>query len=380
MKKIRNPKRIPPDSFLKNCQIICRSVLMDMKTAFANRKNEPSLSDRRISPHPSLLIDRFDRKLSYLRVSITDRCNLKCMYCTPPHTHIHWLSHREILRYEEILRIIRIGVRMGISKVRITGGEPLVRKGVYDFLAELNQIPGISDISLTTNGVLLKDNLEKLKDAGIRRLNISLDTLSREKYRQITGMDAFGNVWEGIEKAHDLGFHPIKINTVAMKGVNDREFIDIARISLSRPFHMRFIEYMPIGDAGQDRDRQMLAPEIMKLLSDVDDILPVEKDTRDGPAERYRFRKGMGEIGFIRPLSHHFCAQCNRLRLTASGGLRPCLLSDRQIDIKTPLRNGAADNELENVFLQAIRQKPLEHHLNEEQGEKVKDIMSSIGG
>ncbi len=335
---------------------------------------------KEVNLHPSGLVDRFNRKLSYLRVSITDRCNLKCMYCTPPHTHVRWLSHPEILRYEEILRIIRIGVSLGIRKVRITGGEPLVRKGVYDFLAELGRIPGISDISLTTNGVLLKDNLEKLKAVGIRRLNISLDTLSREKYRQITGMDAFAQVWEGIEKAQELGFHPVKINTVAMKGINDGELKDIARISLSRPFHMRFIEYMPIGDIGQDEKRQILAPEIMKILSTVDEMLPVDKDAQDGPAERYRFRNGVGEIGFIRPLSHHFCSQCNRLRLTASGGLRPCLLSDRQTDIKTPLRNGAGDKELEKVFLQAIRQKPMAHHLNEELGKKVKDMMSSIGG
>jgi len=350
---------------------------MEMKT---DEKIESSLSDKGSSHTSPLLIDKFDRMLSYLRVSITDRCNLKCMYCTPPHTQIRWLSHSEILRYEEILRIIRIGVSMGISKVRITGGEPLVRKGVYDFLAELNRIPGISDISLTTNGVLLKDNLEKLRHAGIRRLNISLDTLSREKYRKITGMDAFDRVWEAMEKAAELGFAPIKINTVAMKGVNDGELIDIARISLVRPFHMRFIEYMPIGDAGQDRGRLILAPEIMELLGEVDDIVPVNKETRDGPAERYRFRTGVGEIGFIRPLSHHFCAQCNRLRLTASGGLRPCLLSDRQMDIKTPLRNGASDKELEKVFLQAIQSKPVSHHLNEAQGEKVKDVMSSIGG
>ncbi|MGE0085268.1 MAG: GTP 3',8-cyclase MoaA [Desulfococcaceae bacterium] len=351
-----------------------------MKTDIAEKKNETSPSNKGISRHPSLLIDRFDRQLSYLRVSITDRCNLRCMYCTPPHTKIHWLSHSEILRYEEILRIIHVGVRLGISKVRITGGEPLVRKGVYDFLEELNRIPGIADISLTTNGVLLKKNLEKLKAVGIRRLNISLDTLSREKYRQITGMDAFASVQEGIERAAELGFHPVKINTVVMRGINDGELRDIARISLSRPFHMRFIEYMPIGDAVQDRDRQMLAPEIMKILSTVDQMLPVDKDAQDGPAERYRFRNGIGEIGFIRPISNHFCSQCNRLRLTARGGLRPCLLSDREIDIKTPLRSGATDKELENVFLQAIREKPMSHHLNENQGEKVRNVMSSIGG
>ncbi len=326
------------------------------------------------------LIDNFNRNLNYLRVSITDRCNLRCVYCVPSRDNIPRLLHSQILRYEEIIRIIRMGVKLGITKIRITGGEPLVRKGVYDFLKEVNKIKEIEDLSLTTNGVLLRDNLEKLKDAGIKRLNFSLDTLDRQKYEKITGSDAFDQVWEGIIKAYEYGFSPIKINTVVMKGINDDELAQIAGLSFSYPFHMRFIEYMPIGIEHLDRGKQLLAPEIMNIISDLGKPIPIEHGKNDGPAERYRFENAKGEIGIIRPLSHHFCGQCNRLRLTASGGLRPCLLSDRQEDIKGPLRNGASDRELIKIFLNAVKFKPLEHKVGITGGEKVATSMSSIGG
>lgn len=328
----------------------------------------------------SKLTDRYNRNLNYLRVSITDRCNLKCMYCLPPGGNFRWLAHSEILRYEEILRIIRIGVGLGISKVRITGGEPLVRKGVYAFLEKLGQIPGIKDISLTTNGVLLEKNLERLKTAGIRRLNISLDTLDREKYKRITGHDAFKEVWAGIEKALKLGFHPIKINTVAMNGVNDDELTELALLAKSRPFHMRFIEYMPFTATEEEKRKRLLAPEIMEKIRRIAKLYPLKNTSFDGPAERFRAEGFAGEIGFIRPLSHHFCHKCNRLRLTASGCLRPCLLSDRQTDIKGPLRKGASDDEIVEIFLKAIRYKPMSHTLNSENRENIESVMSSIGG
>ena len=328
----------------------------------------------------SKLTDKYNRNLNYLRVSVTDRCNLQCMYCVPSRDRIPRLLHKEILRYEEILRIIRLGVRMGITKIRVTGGEPLVRKGACDFLKALGEIEGITDISLTTNGVLLKKNIQALREAGVRRLNISLDTLSREKFEKITGHDHFQQVWEGIQEAHEAGFSPIKINTVAMKGINDDELSDIARLSLKYPFHMRFIEYMPIGDAHLDDGKSLLAPEIMERLSHVGELLPVASGKNDGPAERYKFKNAPGEIGFIRPLSHHFCHRCNRLRLTASGSLRPCLLSDRQEDLKAVIRKGYTDDVLIETILKAVRFKPMGHHLNEQQHDEVKDVMSSIGG
>jgi len=327
----------------------------------------------------SKLIDRCNRKLHYFRISITDRCNLKCIYCVP-YDFIPKLPHKEILSYEEILHIVRISVRLGISKVRITGGEPLVRKGVYDFLEQLTKIQGLLDISLTTNGVLLKDNINKIKSAGIKRINISLDTLNRKKFRQIAGYDFFNQIWEGIELAQKMGFDPIKINVVPLKGVNHDELLDIAALSIAYPFHIRFIEYMPMGTNQMEIDRHLLFPEIKKQINQLGKLIPVEKGMNDGPAERFKFESARGEIGFIRPISRHFCNTCNRLRLTASGQLRPCLMSDVQVDLKTPLRKGCSDAELAELFLKAVRLKPSEHNLSVDHPAGVSAQMCAIGG
>ena len=325
------------------------------------------------------LIDKYNRHLNYLRISITDRCNLQCMYCMPP-GFISRLPHNEILRYEEIIRIIKVGISLGISKIRITGGEPLVRKGVYDFLEQLADMDGLRDIALTTNGVSLKDNIEKIKAAGIKRINISLDTLSRNKYKEITGHDRFDQVWEGIELAHKNGFDPIKLNMVALSGVNDDELADFARLSFSYPFHIRFIEYMPIGKSRMKYGPLLLVPEIKKRISTIGKLIPVKNSINDGPAERYKFEGARGEIGFIGALSHHFCNRCNRLRLTASGQLRPCLLSDHHEDLKSLLRKGCSDEELAEIFLAAVHHKPSDHNLSTSNPEKVLSQMSSIGG
>ncbi len=327
----------------------------------------------------SKLIDRFNRNLNYLRISITDRCNLKCLYCVPQDL-IPKLPSREILSYEEILRIVRVSIRLGISKVRVTGGEPLVRKGVYHFLEQLAGIEGLLDISLTTNGVLLKDNIHRIKSAGIKRINISLDTLNREKYQQITGYDFFHQVWDGIELAQRMGFYPIKINVVPVKGVNDDELVDIARLSMDHPFHIRFIEYMPMGSNHMDIDRHLLAPEIKKHIEQLGELVPVDRSTNDGPAERFKFESGPGEIGFIRPISRHFCQTCNRLRLTASGQLRPCLMLDKQEDLKSIIRKGCSDRELAEVFLEAVRHKPLQHKLSTDHNAGSAVQMCAIGG
>ena len=327
----------------------------------------------------SKLIDPCNRKLNYLRISITDRCNLRCIYCVP-HGFIPKLPHKEILSYEEILHIVRISVGLGISKVRITGGEPLVRKGVYGFLKRLTKIEGLLDISLTTNGVFLKDNINKIKSAGIKRINISLDTLNRKKYRKITGYDFFDQVWEGIELAHKMGFDPVKLNVVPLKGINDDELTDIAALSIDYPFYIRFIEYMPMGTNQMESDHHLLFPEIKKRIDQFGKLIPVEKDMNDGPAERFKFESAKGEIGFIRPISQHFCSTCNRLRLTASGQLRPCLMSDVQVDLKTPLRKGCSDAELAEVFLQAVRLKPLGHNLSGDHPVGVSAQMCAIGG
>lgn len=327
----------------------------------------------------SKLVDPYNRRLDYLRVSITDRCNLKCLYCVPAQPS-EILRHRDILRYEEILRIIRIGVSLGISKVRVTGGEPLARKGICSFLDELTQIEGLRDVTMTTNGVLLKDNLEKIQAAGIRRLNISLDTLNREKYRSITGFDKFDDVWAGIRLAWEMGFNPIKINVVALNGINDDEITELAALSLTYPFHIRFIEYMPIGTSGLTRGHCLAADEIIRRVGRLGKLIPVNPGASDGPAERFKIEGAPGEIGIIRPMTHHFCHKCNRLRLTASGQLRPCLLSDKQLDLKEPLRKGCLDGELISLFLKATQKKPSEHHLGIQDQDKVSSQMSSIGG
>ncbi len=326
-----------------------------------------------------LLNDRFNRNINYLRISITDRCNLQCTYCNP-HNSVPKLTHDDILSYEELLRLIRVAVRLGISKIRVTGGEPLIRRGVYHFLKEIVAIEGIKDVSLTTNGVRLKKNIRKIKRAGIKRINVSLDSLDRRNFEQITGRDLFSQVWEGIESARSDGFAPIKLNIVALRGQNDHEFQDIARLSFDYPFHIRFIEYMPMGDANLNKAHQILTPEIKKRLQKIGKLFPIPNLINDGPARRYRFEGAIGEIGFISAISSHFCHQCNRLRLTASGALRACLLSDRQIDIKGPMRSGCSDNELAHLLMHAIYFKPTGHKIAEDQSVPVNSKMFAIGG
>ena len=326
------------------------------------------------------LIDHYNRRLSYLRISITDRCNLRCLYCIP-RKGVPKLRHEDILTYEEILRIARIAVGLGVEKIRLTGGEPLLRKGIYSFLPQLASLPGLKDVSLTTNGVYLKGNLKNIKSSGIRRINVSLDTLHREKYERITGQDRFEAVWEGIETARAMGFHPIKINVVTVKGLNDDEILDFARLSLDHPYYIRFIEYMPLGMGNPVIPLTHVSTDhIKEQLKEIGSLTPVTSGRFDGPAERFRFKGAAGEIGFISPLSHHFCATCNRLRLTASGSLRPCLLSDIEEDLKGPLRDGASDMELADIFKKAADMKPPSHYLASTGSIPPSGHMSAIGG
>jgi cyclic pyranopterin phosphate synthase len=290
------------------------------------------------------------------------------------------LAHADILTYEEILRVVRVAVGLGITKVRVTGGEPLVRKGVFEFLASLRRIEGIGDLSLTTNGVLLKEHIGQIRDAGIRRINISMDTLVSRKYAWITGRHEFEKVWEGIRAAEANGFDPIKINVVALRGINDDEILDFAKLSLRHPYHIRFIEYMPMGRPRLAENPLILTPEIKTRLRSLGALHPVAGGIHDGPAERYRFEGASGEVGFISALSHHFCERCNRLRLTASGCLRPCLLSENEVDLKGPLRQGCSDRCLEEIFIDSLKLKPSDHNLSEDLKRKVGGQMSSIGG
>ncbi len=293
------------------------------------------------------------------------------------------IEHERIARYEEILRIVRISCDMGINKVRITGGEPFVRKGIFSFLHRLCRIPQLKDISITTNGSRLnRDKINELMDMGIQRLNFSLDTLVPEKFLKITRRDRFQRVWDSIMAAHDLGMSPIKINTVALKGFNDDEIQAIAGLTLKYPFHVRFIEYMPMGNSDVGADGQILTQDIKNLITKAHGSLTVvPKKANDGPAKLYKLAGALGILGFITPVSSHFCSECNRLRLTSRGTIRPCLLSNKETDILTPLRNGADDDSLKQIIVTALKDKPLHHSLEKRTARDLPlNHMTSIGG
>jgi cyclic pyranopterin phosphate synthase len=330
------------------------------------------------------MIDQYNRNINYLRVSVTDRCNLRCKYCMPK-DGLSQIGHNDILRYEEMLRVIRAGVGLGISKVRITGGEPLVRRGIVDFIARLKSIPGLVDISLTTNGVLLEQFAEDLFRAGIRRINVSLDSLNKEKYAAITRGGDLNAVLAGIQEADRVGFAPIKINTVAIKGFNDDEILTFAAHTIDKPYQVRFIELMPLGHAGGDNSSNFLSNDVvMDIIRQVYPLTAVNCQTNkvDGPALLYKIAGGRGGIGFISPVSRHFCHACNRLRLTADGHLRACLLLDEEVDLKGPLRDGCSDGDLEDLMRKAITRKPRGHTMIKEERHlrKCMKEMATIGG
>jgi len=326
------------------------------------------------------LLDNNHRVINYLRLSVTDRCNLRCIYCMPE-KGIRFMPHGEILTYEEILHIVRLSIQKGIRKVRLTGGEPLVRKGFISFLERLSKIEGLEEITLTTNGVLLKSFAADIKNCGISRINVSLDSLRPERFFRITGRDFFERVWEGLEEAEYVGFNPIKINVVAIKGVNDDEVLDFADLALKKPYHVRFIELMPVGEQNTwNPERFVSTDEIYRLIQSRGDLKPVKSNPYDGPAQRYKINGGQGEIGLIGALSNHFCDNCNRLRLTPEGYLRGCLFSDQEIDLKTPLRKEKKDAYLLQLIELAIKNKPKEHGLLEYGPRKCVRPMNSIGG
>jgi cyclic pyranopterin phosphate synthase len=325
--------------------------------------------------------DPYQRRIDYLRVSVTDRCNLRCRYCMPPEG-TRKLAHADILSYEEILRLVRIALDMKISKVRITGGEPLVRKGIVDFCHRLSGLPGLKSLSLTSNGVLMEKHAWELFEAGIHRVNISLDTIRREKFRHITGVDAFDTVWRGIKQAEKAGFYPIKLNVVAMRDINDDEIVDLALLTRSHPYHVRFIEFMPVSPEVSWSPRHFISAD--EIIARLRTIGPLEQTTAahtNGPARHFRWPDAPGVIGIISPISHHFCPTCNRVRLTADGKLRTCLFSDQEGDIKSPLRQGASDAELADILREAIARKPEKHTVQPDIFRKCQSRpMVTIGG
>jgi cyclic pyranopterin phosphate synthase len=298
-----------------------------------------------------------------------------------PEEGIPLISHGAILTYEEILRIVRVFAAEGISKVRLTGGEPLVRKGIVDFISRLSQIEEIKDLSLTTNGILLKEYARDLKRAGLKRINVSLDSLTKERFFQITRRDEYERVWNGIEEALRVGFSPIKINMVAIKGLNDDEIESFARLTLHLPLTVRFIEYMPSGNGEEWKESDILTiPRIKDRLERVGPLTPVPPDQWDGPSKRFKIEGAIGEIGLIGAVSSHFCSDCNRLRLTPDGKIRTCLFSDEEIDVREILRKGGSDQNLKERLLDALRAKPERHHINSHQFKKCQRNMSAIGG
>jgi len=356
------------------------------------------------------LVDPFDRIIDYLRVSITDRCNFRCVYCMPEEG-FPVAPHGELLSGDEIIRLVRIAVEAGIRKVRLTGGEPLVRKDLIQIVRGVSAIPGIRDLSLTTNGYLLGELAAPLAEAGLTRVNISLDTLKADRFKEVARRGDLKRVLVGIEAAKTVGLKPIKINCVAMKGINDDEAADFAAWTLREEIHFRFIEIMPIRwnldeTSGFDpltahqgngllqlrqanngtmlSDIQMRrmfvsAEELRKKIEAVHGPLIPAEITTNGPARTYRLSGALGTVGFISQISSDLCSKCNRLRLTADGFLRPCLMSDGELDLRTPMRSGASDTELAGLYRHVVAHKPERHYLAE--GQKVTGRgMSQIGG
>jgi len=324
------------------------------------------------------LVDSFSRRIDYMRVSVTDRCNLNCIYCTD--RSLAHLSHDDILRYEEIRAIVQAAAHLGVTKVRLTGGEPLARLHVSRLVKMLAELDGIEEVSMTTNGTMLARHAAELKAAGLRRVNVSLDTFRPDRFRQITGNDKLSDVLEGIQAAAEAGLNPVKLNMVVLRGVNDDEVVNMARKTATDGWHVRFIEHMPFVTATAKANGLVGVGEIARMIEDsLGKLTPYFPSSGNGPAKYYQIAGAAGTIGFIGAVTECFCAQCNRFRLTADGGLRPCLLDDDEIDVKGPLRRGATTRELEDLIRKAAAAKKEQHHLGENHLPE-KRRMRQIGG
>jgi len=324
--------------------------------------------------------DGLGRSINYLRISVIDKCNLRCTYCMPVEG-FEWIPKSEILRYEEIQAIVREMAGMGLRRVRITGGEPLVRQDLPELVRQLKTIPEIEDISLSTNAILLPRFANELRLAGVDRVNISLDTLRRDRFEEIARRPVrlFDETMHGIEAAERAGFAPIKINTVLLRGLNDDEVVDFARATRNKPWHVRFIELMPVGENLHLADRFIGTDEVLDRLLEIDELLPDEGPRGNGPARYYRFAGAPGSVGVITPLSHNYCDSCNRLRLTADGRLRTCLFGDHEVDLKTPLRSAGS---VRAAVESALQDKPERHLLvmGSDKGSGGLGALSQVGG
>ena len=326
------------------------------------------------------LIDSFNRKITSLRIAVTDKCNLRCIYCVSA-DETKFLERSGILTFEEITRLAQIIIGLGVNKIRLTGGEPLIRKDIPKLIKKLSQIEGLVDLSLTTNGVMLKNLAEELYLAGLRRINVSLDTLNPKKYTQLTRGDVLTKVLDGLDAAQKCGFSPIKINVVAMRGFTEEDVWDFVHFARIKGFQVRFIEFMPLdGDDSWGIEKVIPAEEIVHLINAVQPVEPVDNIPATASAKLYRFKDGIGEIGVVSSVSNPFCDNCNRIRLTADGKLRTCLFSLGEIDLKSLVRNRANDQEIEEVIIEAVRNKERGHKINNESFVKPARNMSLIGG
>lgn len=341
-----------------------------------------------------MAIDSHGRMIDYLRISLTDRCNLRCVYCMPAEG-VQWKPHADILTLEEVERFVQVAVEAGIGKIRLTGGEPLVRKGVPGLIRRLREDVGVESVALTTNGTLLRQYAAELREAGLQRVNISLDSLDPDVFTRVTRGGQLDQVLDGIDAAFEYGFSPVKLNVVVVRSL-DQDLLGFAKLTLDRPLHVRFIEYMPVGEEGREgagcaqdsggwtRADHVPSDEVVSAINEqgisagLGPLVPVERGDAPGgwgPARYLRFEGGQGTVGVISPLSHHFCGECNRLRLTADGMLRPCLFSDFEYDVRSALREGTVDDVRELVRT-ALDTKPASHE------HRVGTLrkMSQIGG
>lgn len=323
--------------------------------------------------------DRFGRNIHYLRISLTDHCNLRCVYCMPE--DMTFRPAAEMLQDEELLLLVRIFASLGIDKIRLTGGEPTVRANIVSLVREISSTPGIRTVTMTTNGILLGKLAKPLKEAGLQRVNISLDTLDPAKFRRLTRWGKFEQVWEGIRAAEEAGLTPIKINAVVVRGYNEKDVVDLAKLTYEHGWQVRFIEMMPFAGATELQQTQVVTTHEMieRIEQALGKLEPVREGELDGEARVFRLPGARGEVGFISTVSMPFCASCTRARLTADGKLRLCLLREKEVDLLTPLRGGASPADLRRLILDGIWQKPWGHGLAEG-SVPLNRVMNEIGG
>jgi cyclic pyranopterin phosphate synthase len=325
------------------------------------------------------LIDTFGRVHNNLRISVTDRCNLRCTYCMPE--EVEFMNRDELLHFEEIVHFVRVAAPLGINKIRLTGGEPLMRRDLPVLVRMLLAVPGIRDVGMTTNGLLLAEQAHAFRDAGLTRINISLDTLNAERFRQLTRRDGLDKVLAGIDAARRASFHPIKLNAVTVRGVNEQDVVPLAQFAREHGLQMRFIEYMPIGADDWERSKVYFAHEIMEQLERaIAPLIPADHYDPRAPAMEFRYTDGSGDVGFIASVSRPFCMNCNRLRLTCDGKLRNCLFALDEVDVKGLLRGAASDSAIAEIIRMNVLAKWEGHEINTARFIKPLRTMHAIGG